>query len=176
MDDSKSKKLFGTAFSFASWWVCILGATFIPQIYQAAFFIFFAIASLLSHYFWALNGQNYFWIKYLIALIVGIAGDYTLFHLGFMSSQNESLFQMPYWLICMWIVFPLNFGHAFQKIVKNMALAIPFGVVGAPLAYKAGPKFEILSLHENALFAISLFWGCYMLMSSFLFNYSTKKA
>jgi hypothetical protein len=168
MELSQSKKIFGSFFSFASWWICILGATYIPQKYKLLFFSLFALASLLTHSLWVLKGQKSFWPFYGLLLVLGLLGDSLLFRLGFFRGVGELPLYLPYWLIAMWVVFPLNFGHAFKKILEKPAIAFAFGILGAPLAYKAGPSFGILDLGPNALFAVSAFWAFFMGASLFL--------
>ena len=162
---SKSQNNFGIAFSFASWWICILGATYIENSYKLVFFALFTLISILIHFFWVFKNNKSFWTFYLPMLFLGFLGDATLFKLGFFKGVGQLPLYLPFWLIAMWLVFPLNFGHAFEKILKKPIVAILFGAIGAPLAYRAGPSFGILELSEYALFAVSAFWITYMVIA-----------
>jgi len=162
MELSKPKSIFATIFSFASWWICVLGATYLPKSIEAPFFAIFIVASLVVHWTWLLKGQKSFWAFYTIILLIGILGDSLLFKLGFFKADGFRPLYLPNWLISIWVVFPLCFGHAWKKVTTRFLYALPIGLIGAPLAYKAGPSFGILELGENALIAVSIFWFFYM--------------
>lgn len=167
----RKKDLIGIIFSMVSWWICILGAKYLTPEIQLISFSLFIFLTFALHFYLYIEFPRPFILFYLSALIMGLAGDGLLFLSGQFNSQGPQFGPYPYWLLTLWIIFPFNFLHSFKKFTQRPLVGIFFGLIGGPLAYSAGPKFEILTYGDYTLIFVGLFWMLYMACISWL----TKK-
>ena len=103
---------------------------------------------------------------YFLALGIGLLADGSLLALEHYQFSGTTVCLFPMWLLALWLVFPLNFLHTFQKFLEKPWLCFIFGAIGGPLAYKAGPAFEILKLSDQALYLVAVYWAFYMFGAS----------
>ncbi|MCF8059331.1 MAG: DUF2878 domain-containing protein [Bacteriovoracaceae bacterium] len=156
------KNTFGFIFTSLSWWICVLSGKYLTHNLQLIILSIFVIASLITHSIYYIEDKKSFTLFYLLALSFGLFGDGLLFYFEKFSFSGNKIGPYPVWLLALWLVFPLNFLHALKKFLFKPIMAILFGVIGGPLAYRAGPAFGILELGENALYYVALFWALYM--------------
>jgi hypothetical protein len=159
------KDYFGYFFTTASWWVCVLSGRYLEEDTQMLALAFFVLASLISHTLIYAKGSKAFAAFYGLFLLLGLTFDGLLLWRGHFTFTGTKLGLFPLWLLALWLVFPLNFLHTLKKFLDKPLVAMAFGLIGGPLAYKAGPAFEILYFDNKVLGAVSLFWGFYMLLA-----------
>lgn len=162
MKSEKGKKTIGFLFSCLSWWFCVLVGKYLDPYQQMAAFPIFILASFILHYSSYVEFPKPFTLFYILTLGLGLTADGLLLSFNQFSYQGPRLFQFPFWLLALWLIFPFNFLHSFRKFMKKPLLGIGFGIIGGPLAYSAGPKLGILELSPYALIYVGLFWGVYM--------------
>lgn len=161
------KNILGVIFTTLSWWVCVLSGRYLDESKQLLFLSFFVLFSLIFHsalYLKKSEAKN-FTLFYGLFLFLGLIFDGFLLWRGHFSFSGANLSIYPLWLLALWLVFPLNFLHTLKRFLNQPLLAIFFGLIGGPLAYKAGPAFGILNFENKVLGAVSLFWGLYMLLA-----------
>ncbi len=156
------KNTIGFLFTSLSWWACVLSGKYLSNNSQLLVLGIFVLMSLIGHYLYYVEEKKSFILFYSIALTAGLLGDGLLFYTENFSFAGEKIGLYPTWLMALWLVFPLNFLHSLKKFLNKPLVAILFGIIGGPLAYKAGPAFGILELSENALYFVAIFWALYM--------------
>ncbi|MCR9205126.1 MAG: DUF2878 domain-containing protein, partial [Halobacteriovoraceae bacterium] len=162
MTTEKGKRIIGFLFSALSWWVCVLGGKFLTPYQQLAFFPLFIVFSFILHYSVYVEFPKPFTLFYILCIILGLTADGLLLTFELFSYKGPRLFQFPFWLFTLWLIFPFNFLHSFRKFTEKPVMGILFGIIGGPLAYSAGPKLEILNLAPYALIYVGVFWGLFM--------------
>jgi hypothetical protein len=160
------KKTLGIVFTTISWWVCVLCAKYLSGTLQISILALFVILSLVFHLKYYVRDLKKFLPFYILALGVGLLADGTLLYTEHYSFTGTTVFYFPSWLLALWLVFPLNFLHTFQKFLEKPWLCFIFGALGGPLAYKAGPAFGILGLSDQVLYLIAVYWAFYMFGAS----------
>lgn len=171
------KNILGILYTTLSWWVCVLSGRYLSESKQIILLSLFVLVSLIFHSIFYLKKYEAksFTLFYSVFLFLGIAFDGFLLWRGHFNFSGASLGIFPLWLLSLWMVFPLNFLHTLKKFLNQPLVAIFFGLVGGPLAYKAGPAFGILNFENKVLGAVSLFWGLYMLLACRLKGWLPKK-
>ena len=159
-------KTLGIIFTTASWWACVLSAMYLSPTPQMIILGLFVVLSIVVHLKFYVGDLKKFLRFYMIGLGAGLLADGTLLYLGHYQHEEFALGLFPLWLLALWLVFPLNFLHTFQKFLEKPWLCLLFGAIGGPLAYKAGPAFGILSLSDEALYIIAVYWAFYMFAMS----------
>ncbi len=164
------KQGFGIAFTTLSWWVCVLTGKYIQESIQYYVLIPFVILSIAVHWKYYREKSSRFLLFYLSGVCLGLLFDGTLVSLKILEATGNNMF--PLWLLCLWLVFPLNFLHTLKTFTesKKMPLAGLFGLIGGPLAYKAGPAFGILLLNGLWWLAEGFFWAFYMILMGYLYR------
>lgn len=159
------KNFFGIAFTTLSWWVCVLSARYLEDSQQMIALGSFVVLSLVLHGVFYVKRAKQFIQFYLRFLLMGLLFDGFLLWRGHFTFDGPSLGFFPLWLLALWLVFPLNFLHTLKKFVNKPLLAGFFGLIGGPLAYKAGPAFGILFFDNKILIPVAIFWATYMLIA-----------
>ncbi len=159
------KNLFGILFTTVSWWVCVLSGRYLHEDTQLWVLAGFVLASLITHTIFYVEKSKSYALFYGLFLFLGLSFDGFLLWRGYFTFSGANLGLFPLWLLSLWLVFPLNFLHTLKKFLDRPLVAAAFGLIGGPLAYKAGPAFEILYFDNKVLGAVSLFWGLYMLLA-----------
>lgn len=159
----KRKDIIGILFSTISWWICVLGGKYLSPQIQLFSFGAFILLTFFLHFSLFVEFPKPFIFFYVVSVLFGLLGDGLLFAFSQFSFVGPKLGLFPYWLLTLWLIFPFNFLHTFKKFAEKPKLGIPFGIIGGPLAYAAGPKFQILELGNYSLIFVGVFWGVYML-------------
>lgn len=159
------KNIIGIAYTTLSWWVCVLSGRYLSETQQYWALSLFVLLSLVGHGTFYTKSPKLFTRFYALFLLLGLIFDGYLLWRGHYTFNGAGLGPFPLWLLALWFVFPLNFLHTLKKFLNNPLLAAFFGLIGGPLAYKAGPAFGILFFENKILAVVSLFWGFYMLLA-----------
>lgn len=113
------------------------------------------------------------WPRYLPAMeprafllwpLLGYALDALPVMLGWMryeGSEGVAAWMAPLWIAALWWSFVPLFPGALAWMRGRMAIAIAFGVIGAPLSYLGGERLGALHMDQRvpALLWIALVWG-----------------
>lgn len=92
--------------------------------------------------------------------LVGIVFDYSLFELGFVDIVRDPHFNLPFWLISIWLLFAFSIVKMAKKFQLPLWLAALLGAIVGPLSYKSGEYFSVLSFTKPQTFLIfAIFWG-----------------
>lgn len=155
------KKGFGIAFTTLSWWICVLTGRYLNESSQYMVLIPFVLVSIFIHWKYYQKSTPSFFYFYLSGILIGLGIDGLFVKMGFLIPTGESPF--PLWLLSLWLVFPLNFLHTLKSFTTKPLISGLFGLIGGPLAYKAGPAFGILELEGLWWVAEGAFWAFYMI-------------
>lgn len=119
------------------WWTLVISARSQNQEWG----LLLALTLFVLHFlFYSNHRRRDHWLVKIIA-IWGFGADVFLIKLGLMSFPPSHDF--PYWLVGMWILFPLTLPYSFHKLLFNIRLR-PLLALGAALSYLAGEGLGVL--------------------------------
>lgn len=142
------------------WLLCI----FCPPIVALTYVIFY----IVIHFIY-INRQSLFWLFSLRLFFIGIAVDAFWVYSGViqLSIMDKVI---PYWLVSLWLMFALALPFGFGFIRKHNALAVGFGVFGAPLSYVTGAisrdDVMLMSPIWQSVLCIGVSWAVILLLSN----------
>lgn len=156
-------KVLGITLFKLGWFACVFGPgqgllNFLPLL--VLFIIFVNYKFIIKNKFSAM-------IIHALTTLLGIGMDFLLLETGvYESTVNGPI--IPTWLFYIWLIFPLNYFHYFDFLIRKKWLTFFFGLIGGPLAYSAGPAVGLLKFNSTSLYIIGLSWGIYLSISMFL--------
>ena len=144
------------------WFVCV----FSPPIIVLVYVVFYGVIHFLY-----ICHQPLFWLFSLRLFFVGIAIDAFWVYSGIIQLAPADRV-VPYWLVCLWIMFALALPFGFGFIRKHNALAIGLGLFGAPLSYVAGAAGRgdamLMSPIWQSVLCIGVSWAVVLLLSNLM--------
>lgn len=142
------------------WFLCI----FCPPIVALSYVSFYIVIHFLY-----INHRPLFWLFSLRLFFIGIAIDAFWVYSGViqLSTMDKVI---PYWLVCLWLMFALALPFGFGFIRKHNALAVGLGVFGAPLSYVTGAIIRddvmLMSPIWQSVLCIGVSWAAVLLLSN----------
>lgn len=144
------------------WFVCI----FCPPIIVLIYVVFYGVVHFLF-----ICHQSLFWLFSLRLFFVGIAIDAFWVYSGIIQLAPVDKV-IPYWLVCLWIMFALALPFGFGFIRKHNVLAVGLGLLGAPLSYIAGAAGRddamLMSPIWQSVLCIGVSWAVVLLLSNLM--------
>jgi len=99
--------------------------------------------------------------------VFGVLMDFSFISLGFFSfPANEvnpgitdvRLFDMPVWLVVLWLGFVLTLQHSLQWIrAKKYVCMMAFSLFGT-MSYVAGRRFDVIQFSNEMILCLLLGW------------------
>lgn len=138
----------------AGWFLCILGGNFIAG---AATILIIAL-----HLTWVSKYSSE-WRWLILVLGIGVIIDSLMFATGVLKNINGNLF-MPFWLICIWLLFATTIRHCFAFLNRSLWLCLAVGLLFPPLTYYAGAKLngtvQLGFSSYTSIIVIACVWAC----------------
>lgn len=125
------KILINLALFQSGWFICVVGG----DVYA----IVFTVAALFIHN-WLVLSSPVEWKLISIVVLVGCLWDVLMAQTGVISYGDPTLFGIPVWLVCLWLLFATTFMHALFWMNQHLALAVIFAAIFGPASYWAGSK------------------------------------
>lgn len=135
-------KTLGNVLLFqAGWWICVFfGQGKIPTWAWLA-----ALALILgAHYGGFVRQRSAELVVHLMVSAIGISVDFLLLHFGLMQASGASWGVLPWWLVGMWLLFPIVLAHSLSWLHSKRFLQTLFGSIGGGATYWAGIKLDVL--------------------------------
>lgn len=136
---------------------------FLAILTQSPWSVAWALLFLWVHYqYFAIPGE----MKCVLPVIaLGFVID-SLWQLSpwilFLGAAPVDLLTLPYWMLALWIMFPLTLLHSLHWLQGRYYLQIILGVVGAGGSYVAGARLGAAEVNTVALFMIAGAWGLWL--------------
>lgn len=151
-----ARKLYNFAAFQAGWCACVFGAA-----RGQAWIGVVATASIVAVHLWIARERRREWLLLAASLPIGVCVNAFL-------AANEAVFVTgaplvgPAWLLVLWPLFATTFNESMRWMMGRYAIALVFGVLGAPLSYLAGARAGALELgdsHVRWIAYVALAWG-----------------
>lgn len=156
------RKLYNFVAFQAAWFAAVLAAA-----HGREWLGLLAIAVVVAVHLWIARRRRGEWLFLASALPVGFVVDEILHRTGAVVGRGTigPASFAPVWLLAMWPLFATVFGESMSWMRGRHAVAVVFGVVGAPLSYLGGMRLGALELHAETwrwLLPIAVTWGIAM--------------
>ncbi|MCP3907708.1 MAG: DUF2878 domain-containing protein [Oceanicoccus sp.] len=148
-----NKKLLNAALFQLGWFACVLGGDAIAFVVTATI--------LCIHQLFVVN-KRFEWSLIAIVAVTGFVVDSSLAHFGVFSFKSPSLFYIPFWLFCLWVLFATTLNHSLEWLKNWLWLAVILGGFFGPMSYFAGSRLADVALSSPPLLSmvyISLCWA-----------------
>lgn len=153
------RKLYNFVAFQAGWCACVFGAA-----HGRAWLGVVATALIVAVHLWIARERRREWLLLAASLLIGLGVNAILAAFGAVFVTEAPLVG-PAWLIVLWPLFATTFNESMRWMMGRFAVAIAFGVVGAPLSYFAGARagaLEVGSPAERWIALAALAWGLAM--------------
>lgn len=136
-------------------------------IMQTPWALLWALSFLLIHLkFFAKDGE---FIKLLPIMLIGLGVD-LIWHLSPVIHYNGVGFIMPFWIIALWIIFPLTLTHSLSWLEGRRLLQIVLGVIGGGGSYVAGTRLGAATVEWWGLAIVASAWAIWLPLFYFLID------
>jgi len=141
------------------WCVCVLGATRGHPMLGAAL----GMLPLLAHFALARRRREAV-VLALWTAAIGLAVDTTQIALGTLhfAAGTVAAWLPPPWLVVIWAQFAMTFHYGLAWLKGHPGRAALFGAAGGPLAFLAGRRLGVVTLHPDlwpSLVSLALTWS-----------------
>ncbi len=150
--DINSKLLNAVLFQLG-WFACVLGGDVIA---------FAVTVSILCIHKALFVDKRFEWSFIAAVALAGFIIDNSLAWLGVFTFQSPSLLLMPFWMMCIWLLFAMTLNHSLIWLKDRLWLASVLGAISGPMAYFAGSKLANVALSTPptfSLLSISVCWA-----------------
>jgi hypothetical protein len=129
------------------WAVCVFGGNSMAVVYS--------IFALLIHHRYVLQSASEWRIIGWVSL-VGISWDSLLVFLGVIIYPDAVWLSLPFWMVCLWILFATTFMHSLAWLYRYRWLSVILGAVFGPMSYWAGVEFSDASFGMSSINSMSV--------------------
>ena len=144
-------KLINFALFQAGWFLAVILQTPWALLWAALF-----IALHIRFY-----NQVYRWQPLLIISALGLVIDVVWQWSSLIHFDGPGLY-MPYWLMALWLIFPLTLQHSLSWLTGKPLLQAFFGVVGGGGSYWAGTRLGAATTDTLGISLVALLWGLWL--------------
>jgi hypothetical protein len=111
-----------------------------------------------------------------VLLVIGLTFDFTSAGLDLIQFQDPPQFgYLPLWMFSLWFILTASLPLLANLFKDHLFLASVIGAISGPLSYKAGDRFEILTMNgPKSIFIYSLFWAIYLPVTIYWLNKNQK--
>ena len=101
------------------------------------------------------------WLAVLLTAGFGIIVD-SLWHMSAAVTYAGSGWPLPFWLLGLWLMFPLTMNHGLAWLKGRPVLQIVCGIFGGGGSYLAGMHLGAASMQPAAQIILPLLWGLWL--------------
>lgn len=141
---------------------------FLAVILQTPWALVWALMFMTIHYRYFVKDASELKVLLIISL-VGVCID-TLWQLSPAISYIGEGIVIPYWLVALWLIFPLTLNVSLAWLAKNRLLQVVFGLIGGGGSYLTGAKFGAADFQWWGLALIALAWSAWLPLFYFLLS------
>ena len=105
--------------------------------------------------------QLHRWQPLRLVSALGLAIDLVWQWSGLIHFDGPGLY-MPYWLIALWLIFPLTLQHSLSWLTGKPLLQAFFGVIGGGGSYWAGTRLGAATTDTLGISLVALMWGLWL--------------
>ena len=119
------------------------------------------VLSLLLFHGIRYEPKQHEYLRLLCIAILGIFLDGLWINLSIINVVDEyrdSLFNMPFWLMTVWVGFVLTIGSSLSWLAAKKRLFPWLCMVLGPLSYMAGERLEVVELTSEGLAVLAAQW------------------
>jgi hypothetical protein len=127
------------------WSICVLGGNLMAVAYS--------LVALLIHHRYVLQSKSEWKVVGFIVL-VGITWDSLLVFFGLIVYPDAVWFNLPVWMVCLWILFATTFMHSMAWLSGYSWLSVFVGAVFGPMSYWAGVEFSDASFGASPIMSM----------------------
>jgi hypothetical protein len=142
------------------WFACVLGGDFVA--FTATLLV------LVLHKLFFVNSRAE-WYLIVIAGFIGLIVDNLIAMQGILVFESPSLFNIPVWLACIWVLFATTLNHSLAWLKNRYLAASALGAISAPMSYLAGSKLTAVTLAEPAMTSLMIIGACWAIMLPIFF-------
>lgn len=135
------------------WFACVLGG---DRVALPA-----ALAIAVLHWLWVSRSLQQ-WMFIAMVGVLGFVTDSMLAKFGVFYFVDPSLGLMPFWLLCIWLLFAMTFHHSMAWLVDRPWLSAVLGAWFGPVAYLSGSQFAGVNFPEpvsQPLLILAVVWA-----------------
>jgi hypothetical protein len=127
------------------WAICVLGGNLMAVAYS--------LVALLIHHRYVLQSKSEWKVVGFIVL-VGITWDSLLVFFGLIVYPDAVWFNLPVWMVCLWILFATTFMHSMAWLSGYSWVSVFVGAVFGPMSYWAGVEFSDASFGASPIMSM----------------------
>jgi hypothetical protein len=127
------------------WAICVLGGNLMAVAYS--------LIALLIHHRYVLQSKSE-WKLVGFIVLVGITWDSLLVFFGLIVYPDAVWFNLPVWMVCLWILFATTFMHSMAWLSGYSWLCVFVGAVFGPMSYWAGVEFSDASFGASPIMSM----------------------
>jgi hypothetical protein len=127
------------------WAICVLGGNLMAVAYS--------LVALLIHHRYVLQSKSE-WKVIGFIVLVGLTWDSLLVFFGLIVYPDAVWFNLPVWMVCLWILFATTFMHSMAWLSGYSWLSVFVGAVFGPMSYWAGVEFSDASFGASPIMSM----------------------
>jgi hypothetical protein len=127
------------------WAICVLGGNLMAVAYS--------LVALLIHHRYVLQSKSE-WKVIGFIVLVGITWDSLLVFFGLIVYPDAVWFNLPVWMVCLWILFATTFMHSMAWLSGYSWVSVFVGAVFGPMSYWAGVEFSDASFGASPIMSM----------------------
>lgn len=113
----------------------------------------YSLVALLIHHRYVLQSKSE-WKLVGFIVLVGITWDSLLVFFGLIVYPDAVWFNLPVWMVCLWILFATTFMHSMAWLSGYSWLSVFVGAVFGPMSYWAGVEFSDASFGASPIMSM----------------------
>ena len=127
------------------WAICVLGGNLMAVAYS--------LVALLIHHRYVLQSKSE-WKVIGFIVLVGLTWDSLLVFFGLIVYPDAVWFNLPVWMVCLWILFATTFMHSMAWLSGYSWVSVFVGAVFGPMSYWAGVEFSDASFGASPIMSM----------------------
>jgi len=114
------------------------------------------------------------WQPLIVISLVGFTIDLLWQWSGIIHFDGPGLY-MPYWLMALWLIFPLTLQHSLSWLTGRPLLQSFFGVLGGGGSYWAGTRLGAATTDTLGISLVALTWALWLPLFYYLLDWQKQR-